>query len=238
MSFEVHSIEYGSKSIDFKLKYSDRKTLAIHVHPNMSVEVVAPQNAAIEKVYEKIKKRARWIVTQQGFFEQFHPKTTERLFVAGETHRYLGRQYRLKIDRGLQNQVKLSRGYILISSHYPQNQQLTKTLLEEWLRARASEKFNERLAICLQKFQHPEKFKPKNVIIRKLTNRWGSMTPSGRLVLNKKLIHAPIACIDYVIIHELCHILHPNHSVEFWKFLTTILPDWEKTKSQLENSLV
>lgn len=238
MSLDVHSIVYGSKFINFKLKYSDRKTLAIHVHPNMSVEVVAPHDAKIEKVYEKIKKRARWIITQQLFFGQFHPKMTERLFVAGETHRYLGRQYRLKITRGLQNQVKLSRGYILITSHYPKDQQLIKTLLEDWLCARASEKFNERLTICLQKFQNPEKFKPKSMTIRKLTNRWGSMTSSGRLVLNRTLIHAPIHCIDYVIIHELCHIQHPNHSPEFWKLLTTILPDWEKRKSQLEKSLM
>ena len=237
MGTDAHSIVYGSKSINFKLQYSNRKTMAIHVYPNMNVEVVAPYDAQIEKIYEKIKKRASWIIAQQSFFKQFHSKELARQFVSGETHRYLGRQYRLKISIGIKNQVKLSRGHILITSHYPKNQQLTKVLFEEWLRLRAFEKFTERLLICLQKFKNPEKFKPENMIIRKLANRWGSMTSSHRLVLNKRLIHAPVPCIDYVIIHELCHIQHSNHSPEFWRFLGSILPDWEKRKIQLERCL-
>jgi len=72
------------------------------------------------------------------------------------------------------------------------------------------------------------------VIVRKLEKRWGSMTPSAQLILNKALIHAPLVCIDYVIIHELCHLQHPDHSPNFWRFLTAILPDWKKRKTQLE----
>jgi predicted metal-dependent hydrolase len=238
MSLNVHSVAYGSKTINFELLRSSRKTLAIHVHPDMRVEVIAPLAAQIDNVYQKVRKRAKWVKTQQIFFGQFHPKTPPRQYISGENHYYLGRQLRLKVTRDIITSVKMSGGYILVSSHYPNNHEFTRELTEEWFKSRAHQKFRERLLLCVERFPIPEKFTPQSLIIRKLTNRWGSMTAANRLVLNTKLIHVPLACIDYVIIHELCHIAHPNHGVKFWKLLTTILPDWQKRKNQLENGLV
>ncbi|MGE0190142.1 MAG: M48 family metallopeptidase [Steroidobacteraceae bacterium] len=238
MSLNTHSVPYGSRTIDFELRRADRKTMAIHVHPDMRVEVVAPKTANLDKVYQKVRKRAKWVKTQQIFFEQFHPKTPPRQFVSGENHRYLGRQLRLKVKRDIACGVKISAGYILVSTHYPNNTKLTCELVTDWFKTRAHQKFKERLEICIQRFPNPEKFSPHAVIIRRLNNRWGSMTGAKRLVLNTRLIHAPLVCIDYVIIHELCHMQHPDHSPKFWKLLTAVLPDWQKRKNQLEKYLV
>jgi predicted metal-dependent hydrolase len=231
-----HSISYGSQLIDFELSRAIRKTLAIHVYPNMHIKVVAPKDAALESIYKKVLKRAKWIKAQQLFFEQFHPSMPDKQFVPGESYRYLGKQYRLKVVIGLQNQVTVVPGYLIVSSHYPRNHKLTKALLMDWFTACAHKKLKERLPICIQRFKEPEKFIPKGIIIRKLSNRWGSMTPTHRLVLNKALIHASLPCIDYVIIHELCHMEHPNHSAKFWSLLEDIVPDWKKQKNQLENT--
>ncbi|MBL9028861.1 MAG: M48 family metallopeptidase [Caedimonas sp.] len=238
MTFDLHSVPYGSQTINFELRRAPRKTMAIHVHPDMRVEVVAPQKADLNKVYQKVRKRAKWVRTQQIFFEQFHPKTPPRQYISGENHRYLGRQLRLKIKRDVICGVKVSAGHILVSSHYPNNTKLTRELVTDWLKARAHQKFKERFAICVQKFPKPEKFTPHSIIIRQLNNRWGSMTGAKRLVLNTRLIHASVACIDYVIIHELCHMQYPNHSPKFWKLLTAMLPDWHKRKNQLEKYLL
>lgn len=238
MSAARHSVPYGKQTIDFDLHHATRKTMAIHVHPDMRVEVIAPATAELENIYQKVRKRAKWVRTQQIFFEQFHPKTPARQYISGENHRYLGRQLRLKVKQGLVCEVKVSAGHIIVSSHYPGNVKLTETLVTEWFKAKAHRKFKERLEICLQKFSTPEKFSPQGIIIRQLQNRWGSMTGAKRLVLNTRLIHAPVSCIDYVIIHELCHIQHPDHSAKFWKLLATILPDWQKRKNQLEKYLI
>lgn len=235
MSLTIHSVAYGSQTIEFELRRSSRKTLTIHVHPDMNVEVVAPENAEIDKINEKVRKWAKWIKKQQIFFEQFHPRTLQRQYVSGENHHYLGQQLRLKIKRDIVNEIKVAGKFIFVSSHYPNKQKLTKQLTEDWFKARAQHEFRERLALCIEKFSNPEKFTPRGLIIRQLSNRWGSMTSEKRLVLNTRLIHAPLACIDYVIIHELCHIEHPNHGAQFWRFLTTVLPDWQKRKNQLDS---
>lgn len=237
MSLELHSVPYGSQIIHFKLRRTSRKTMAIHVHSDMGVEVVAPETTDINKVYQKVRKRAKWIKTQQIFFEQFLPRLPERQYLSGENHRYLGRQLRLKIKKDSVCETKIFRGYLLVSSNTPNNQKVTRGLIENWMESRAHQKFRERLAICIQKFPKPEAFTPNSLIIRQLSNRWGSMTTMKRLVLNRRLIQAPLFCIDYVITHELCHILYPNHGPKFWKLLTKKMPDWQKRKSHLEKCL-
>ncbi len=234
MSIDIHEVPYGSQTISFELNRSERKTLAIHVHSNMRVEVVAPMKAYLEDIYKKVRKRAKWIKTQQLFFDQFQPKEPPRQYVAGENHYYLGRQLRLKVKQAIANKINIEDDFIVVYSHYPSNLKLTQNLIENWFKTQACEKFNERLSLCLNEFSKPEEFLPKSIIIRHLNKRWGSMTSTKRLVLNTKLIHMPLYCIDYVIIHELCHIQHPNHSPKFWNLLASIMPDWEQRKNKLE----
>lgn len=234
---EQHCVAYGGNDINFSLLRRDRRTLEISVYPDMSVEVVAPFDALHEKIFEKVKKRSSWIRKQIRFFEQFHPKQPDRCYLSGETHLYLGRQHKLKIIQHVQKGVRLERGILVVQSHYPERPETTRNLLDEWYAERAKAKFNERLAVCLEKLPDPEFFKPKSILIRQMVSRWGSMTPSGTLVLNKQLIKAPIQSIDYVIVHELCHIKHPDHSSDFYNFLSRIMPDWEKRKMKLERTV-
>lgn len=230
---EMLNISYGGELINFKLKRKNRKTLAIHVHPDRCVEVLSPANVTISKIYEIVQKRASWILSKQKFLKQNSIDKPIPKFLSGEIHKYLGRQYRLKVSLGLQNQVELSGEYIAITAHYPRNSKLIKDLFETWLNDRAHEKFKERLEFCLLKFPNSEKFQPTSIVIKTLKSSWGSMTKSRRLVLNKKLIHAPEPCIDYVIVHELCHIQYFDHSPAFWNFVGSILPDWKERKKQL-----
>jgi predicted metal-dependent hydrolase len=233
----LHTIPYGSKELSFFLKRRERLTLAIHVHPDMSVEVVAPPNSDLEKIYAKVRNRARWITRQLSFFRQFHPKKSERKFESGETHRYSGRQYRLKIEPSIKSGVSISGGFIVVKTHYPKRSKHTKELLEAWFVVRAKERFKARLHAALERFPDPALVTPKGMIIRTLQSRWGSMTVAGNLVLNWRLIQASSQCIDYVITHELCHLIHANHSKEFWNLLAQVFPEWEKYKNKLERDL-
>ena len=131
LSHCMHSVAYGTQTIHFILRRSERKSLAVHVHPNQNVEVIAPQTALLEAIYKGVQKRASWIKTQQQYFSQFPPKETKRQYASGETYRYLGKHYRLKVRQGDTNKVELTaEGFLFVSSLNPDSQTLTKSLVE------------------------------------------------------------------------------------------------------------
>ncbi|MBD1549591.1 M48 family metallopeptidase [Roseibium aggregatum] len=234
MSGEAGCVKYGQHLIEFDILRRDRSTLQISVDPDATVEVVAPIEASLDAICEKVRKRAAWVRRQQRYFIQFLPRTPERRYVSGETHLYLGRQYRLKVVPHIQASVRMTRGYILVQSHSPDNPEFTRKLVEGWYKERAYVKLSERLEINLLRFPSPEEYRPKAVIVRQLSQRWGSMSPGSRLLLNRRLIEAPTDAVDYVITHELCHISEPNHGPRFFSLLDRVMPDWPKRKDRLE----
>jgi predicted metal-dependent hydrolase len=133
--------------------------------------------------------------------------------------------------------VKLYRGHLIVQSLKPKQPDVTKALVEQWYRERAQAKFRERLALCQQRFSKPEDFEPEGLVIMRLRQRWGSMTPTGKLILNRVLIRASVDAIDYVITHELCHMRHNHHGGAFFDLLDRVMPDWEKRKLKLECQL-
>jgi predicted metal-dependent hydrolase len=235
---EQRAFVYGTEHYDYLLSRSDRKSLAISVLPDTTIEVVAPMGAAIALIERRLHRRAIWIRRQLQYFAQFHPRTLPRKYVAGETHFYLGRRYRLKISQSIQQQVKLKRGFIELYAHRPSRSDLIEAQLEDWYKDRARDHFAARLVACAGRFPDPQAVMPTGVIVRQMSARWGSMSAGGRLVLNRRLIQAATHEIDYVIVHELCHRVHHHHGPEFYKLLTRIMPDWPKRKASLERRLV
>lgn len=234
MKAERHHIQYGRHTIAFTVERRERRTLEIAVEADATVVVAAPRDAPMEAIAEKVGKRAAWVQRQQRFFSQYLPRTPERQFVTGETHLYLGRQYRLKVIPYTQASVKLTRGFIVVQSREPERAERTRELVERWYRERAHAKFAERLEASLTRFPEPELFRPRGLIVRRMRQRWGSLSPSLRLLLNRRLIEAPVDGIDYVITHELCHIAEPCHGAGFYALLDRVLPDWPRRKERLE----
>jgi hypothetical protein len=229
----TEQIQFGSKIISFQLEFSNRKSLGIRVSPDLEVLVKAPQGVSLEKIKEKLKNKAPWILKQQSFFLSFYPKTPARKFVGGETHLYLGRQYRLQITIAPQESVKLKGQFIEVCAKNPSR---VKALVKDWYLKNAKAKF-ENIAHTLSKKFEKYKVAPTAVILREMPTRWGSCTPKGKIILNPELIKAPKACIEYVIIHELCHLVHHNHTQAFIDLQTKEMPDWEKWKNKLESLL-
>jgi predicted metal-dependent hydrolase len=231
------SVSYGAHEIDVTIVRRPRKTLEIAVEPDATVVVTAPMAASLDAIAAKVRKRAGWVRRQQRFFAQYLPRTPEKQFVPGETHLYLGRQYRLKVSLGIQASVKLLRGFLVVQSHYPDRPEVTRELVAAWYRSRALLKFRERLEICLERFGNEEAFRPRGIIVRQISMRWGSMSHAGRLLLNTRLIEAPVDAIDYVVTHELCHLQEAHHGPSFFALLGRVMPDWEKRKARLERIL-
>ena len=233
----MHTIKYGRKTIDFRLARSNRKTLAIDVHPNLSVVVTAPKDAPDSVVKEKMQKRASWIIKQQRFFENYLPTIPPRRYVSGESHRYLGRQYRLRVHKGNEDTVKMARGQINVYLINPKDKGRIKPLVVGWFRQRSEVVFREIFVSVVAKAVRYG-IEADDFEIRRMKNRWGSCTREGRILLNPDLIITPKLCIEYVIVHELCHLQEYNHSPRFYRLLKKIMPDWEQRRERLNACVV
>ena len=215
----------------------DRMRLSITVHPDLRITVKAPASKTRDEIIEHIRKRKKWIITQLNYFEKFHPIQPERKYVSGETHYYLGRQYRLKIIKGEKRQAKLKGKYFNIEIPFDADKTVVKDILWGWYRSHAIKIFNERIAIYMGYFKRFDVDSP-SFQIRRMKKRWGSCPDGKKLLLNTELIKAPKYCIDYVIVHELCHLIYPRHNNKFFSLLSRILPDWIERKDKLENVII
>lgn len=233
---EQLEIKYGTTVIPFELVYADRETLNITVEPNLSVRVKAPHKATLAEIKNKMSIKARWIVRQWEYFEQFLPQSPPKEYVPGESHYYLGKQYRLKIIKSPRSEVKMKGRYLVIYTPEKDNRIKIKLQLAGWYRQHAIDIFNWRIE---QNLERLKKFQLGNppLYVRRMEKRWGSCTPSGKITLNPEIIKAPVKCIDYVIIHELCHLIHHNHSSDFYKLQSKVMPDWERWKEKLDGYL-
>jgi len=227
---------YGKSPVSYQLHFRRRKTLGIDVYPDQSVIAVAPNGADVSVVDEKVLKRAPWILKQQRDFEAFLPILPPHKYISGESFRYLGRQYKLRLIKAKTERVSLQRGQIHVSLPDRNDSLQVKTLLDVWFRQRAEIVIAELWPKCIAKVE-PHGIQPKTYQLRKMKTRWGSCGKNGIILLNPELIAAPKACIEYLIIHELCHLKHYNHGAEFFELLTLLVPDWEVLRQKLNQSV-
>ena len=229
------TLAYAGESIPFRLQYSKRKSLEVAVHPDGSVVVKAPLGSDEILIQGFLYQRLRWIRRQIRYFAEFAPRTPKRQFVGGESHLYLGKQYRLKIRPAATDEVLLKRGFFHIQAVDDKPEHIAM-LLEAWYWSKAEVYFAQVFAECWQLFQKKGVEKPV-LKIRKMKTLWGSFSVKRGITLNLELIKAPRECIEYVVIHELCHLFHLNHGPEFYNLLEQFLPDWMKRKHRLETVL-
>jgi len=232
----THTIQFGATPITFELLYSARKTLSIRVYPDSTVEVDVPTGTNVQKVEELVKRRGGWIVKHLRELERYNHKAAvlPRRYVSGESYRYLGRQYRLKVVEDPIERVVLTRGWLTVGVHSSGDNRRVQALLVTWYRAQAERVFAERLAACYPKVEAPGVPQP-TLRVALMKTRWGSCSSKGRITLNLKLIQAPYRLIDYVIVHELCHLKELNHSPRFWALLSRIMPGWERLRAELNH---
>lgn len=230
------SIAYAGQIIDYQARYSTRKTLAISVQPDGSVEVVAPNGTMQGVIEQRLHRRASWVLGQRRYFDQFHPRTPRRRHVSGETHLYLGRQYRLKVEEGAEERIRLKGGYFWVTVAGRAESGYVARLMAGWYREHAMTKLSERFATVTKRFARVLPRLP-TLVIRPMRRRWGSYSSNGRITLNIDLVRASLPCVDYVIVHELAHARHPNHGRAFFDLLGQMMPDWERRKAALERML-
>lgn len=230
------SFRYGDHRIQF-LRVDRKpglksKKVTVKVLPDGFVEVVAPKSVNDQELVGIVRKRGAWILGQLKDGEA--EANNDRLaYVSGSTHRYLGSQYLLKVTVGKyeQESVKLRRGHFEVRVNYSQPSRV-ETALKRWYEVKAREVFERRLEACLQ--QTPWVEKCPSIRLMWMEKQWGNCSPEGNLTLNIDLVKASSLCIDYVLLHELCHIAEHNHSDRFYKLLSQVMPNWMDVKERLD----
>ncbi len=225
-------------------KAKPRKVI-IKVHPDQRVVATAPNDATDEMIHDAMMQRARWIWQSLQDFAKQQDHVLPKRYVSGETQFYLGRRYVLKVITNAEtadvtnSTVKLNRGKLNIelsqsdsTLNIEERTAIVKSLIDEWYKNKAKLIFIERLEVVLPKAAWVTDTPAFRLLVMK--KQWGSCSTKGNLILNPHLVKAPKECIDYVILHELCHIAEHNHSEQFWRLLTQVMPNWQEVKARLD----
>lgn len=235
-SVEQIEICWGERRITAELTRTVRRTLRIDVRPTGEVTVFAPAGEGIEQIRTRAHRKGAWIFAQIDTIAQRPKVTPERRYISGETHLLLGRQYRLSVEKSDDPHVRIDGGRMVIAARTPDDQPHCRRLLQTFYRMRAREVLRQRFEIVLEPFIRKGLRLP-SLVIRPMAKRWGSYTPSGRVVLNIDLVRASLRLIDYVICHELAHAFYPDHGDGWRALLETVMPDWKERKEELEAAL-
>lgn len=227
------TLQYGRRSIPYRLHLSQRKRLRIVVTPTMAVRAYAPSKFSEEDILEAIQSKAPWIARQLDSMLQFHPLPTPHKYISGETFTYLGRQYRLRVAADDTSPAKLRGRFLHVRVPDKSDANAVRQQVDTWYRKRAADAFRRYLVKWYSVGARHGIPEPQ-LVIRRMRTRWGSCTAAGRITLNVALVQVPVHCIEYVIMHELCHLKHHNHSKAFYRLLSRCMPDWERRKRVLD----
>ncbi len=221
----------NGRTIDCEIKRSRRKTVALYVFPDARVEIRIPLLYNVNDVEPFLVKHSRWL------FNRLDSKNNNNIipkrFVDGELHYFLGKQYPIKVIAASKNSVVFQDDEIRISYRDVSGISKISDILDCWYLEQAKRVYQE-IATPLVRQMEKYNVAPKRFTIKKMKTRWGSCSRSGNISLNLHLIKLPEQCIKEVILHELCHLVHFNHSKEFYALMTAEMPDWKNWKKELK----
>jgi predicted metal-dependent hydrolase len=221
-------LEYGTSIIDYSIVRSRRRKTSEIIVDAENVIIRTPYHKSIEEITEIVRGKANWIRTKQAEYKSEIPEIVRPVYEEDSTLPYLGRNYPFRIINGHKesnDNVKLANGEFQIFSRSSSLfRKHIKFLYEEWLFHQAQSIYKQKTKLYCTELN----IKPPQVIIKNLKNRWGSATKHNVINLNLNLLKAPESVIEYIILHELCHLKIKEHSHHFWGMLHKFMPDYQE----------
>jgi predicted metal-dependent hydrolase len=212
--------------IAYEIKYSQRKTLNISVERDRQIIVHAPKGFSKEKIADIVQTKQQWLYKKINHAQKYPIKSEPKEFVSGETLMYLGSNYQLLVVDEKIETIDFNQGFKISKANQSHANQLLKTWYIEQAKRQLTSKAN-RYATSLG-------VKYNKLKISEMRYRWGSCTPNNNINFNWRIIKAPILVVDYVIVHELVHLIEANHTPEFWNILSIQVPNYLKAKNWLK----
>ena len=233
----IRQLEISGRILKYDLTRKKVKNLNLRVHRDGTVAVSANSRISIEYIEKFLRIRADFIFKALNHYAEIENiSAAQKQYVDGEYFRILGHDLRLKVLRGAKNEVKSDGVFITLRVKDPFDTGLKRSVFRKWFRELCRETVTKLCEAAYPKFgkygiPFPE------IKFRNMVSRWGSCMPrAGRLTFNYALASVPFVCIEYVVIHEFTHFLHPDHSPDFYRQLSVFLPDWRERKALLEKS--
>lgn len=220
------------KDIDFKVVYSRRRTLGISVHPDSTVIVRVPYRTSDKTIVRIVEEKAEWIIKHRDNYRKQNNHITGRSYCNGDLHLFRGKEAILSIIYSAKPFTRFSEGRIEIGVARPEDQKAVRRVLYSGYKREAMELFPELLGNMLVKHES-QKFRPAGLIVRSMKRRWGSCSNKGMITLSTELIKLPDRYIEYVIVHELCHLKHHNHGAKYYELLSELFPEWKPLRKEL-----
>jgi predicted metal-dependent hydrolase len=215
------------KDIEYEVVRRKRKTISLIVQKDGHVTIQVPESLKEHEIQDIIEKKRTWIYRQIAEFEDLNESRVKRDFVSGQGFLYLGYSYRLEVTEETDKDIKLYRG-----KFYLKKSKLTKA--KEIFKNFYREKGLEKIAARVELYKKKVGVNPIDVRVMELKNRWASCSDEGRLNFHWKCCMAPLSIIDYIVVHELVHLKHKDHSKEFWNEVDKVIPDYEKRVKWLQ----
>ena len=215
------------KDIEYTLRRSERKTASIYIERDGEVSVFVPDELTDIQIDDLLESKRKWIYRNQAEWEDLNATRVHREFVNGEGFLYLGRTYRLTLVDEQESPLQLRDGHfrLLSTGVAPDPDAAFKEFYKEKGKIRISERvkfFEERMGVS-----------SKSMRVMELKNRWASCSSDGNLNFHWKCMMAPPTVLDYIVVHELAHLIFPNHTKEFWNEVDKVMPDYAERKEWL-----
>lgn len=205
------------------------KSVRVQVNEG-AVSIIVPTALPQARIEKLLNDKAGWIKEKLYLHQQAMPVGSKE-FVSGEAFPYLGRNYRLRLEVGAFQPVKLKHGRLLVTMPGEQaTPELVRNALVRWYRLQAEQRFVEKV----KRYAKLIGVTPTAVGVKTFKARWGSCNVKGELLFHWKVILAPHRIVDYVVVHELCHLKHHDHSPAFWKSVEHVIPDYLECKEWLK----
>lgn len=232
----MQTIKLGDQDIHYDLKTSDRRTVGLEVNSSGCLIVKAPSIVPLSKIEQLLKYKKAWIIKKIEFAKSHTKNRLFLQFVDGEIIPLLGRNYILRVTESDYNSITDIGSQIFVEGS---NKNQIRNLVLSWLQNEFEQKMNEIFSVCLNHFNLIMKteFYPQ-FKIRKMHRRWGSCSSDGRIHLSHTLLLADPNCISYVVYHELSHLIHYDHSAQFYRVLSAVCPRHKELKNKLNSEII
>jgi len=225
------------EDIEFKVIYSGRRSLGISVLPDSSVIIRVPYMTSSGTINRVVRQKAAWITKHRNIYKEKRQQNPRRLYYDGETHLFRGNESVLRIEKSQRPFIRFYDSTIELGINKTNDPKAIKNLLYKGYKNEASVLFPNILKEVLVQYKY-QMFKPAGLVIRTMKRRWGSCSNKGMITLSTELIKLPDIFIEYVIIHELCHLKHHNHGADFYKLLSELFPEWKKIKDDIKKYII
>lgn len=231
-------INLNSEKYEYELFRSDRKTVGIEIRPGAQLVIRSPRRVPESEINRILNLKKNWIIRKMA--EAPSVRHLQNEYVNGGRLLYLGDYIMLKLLESRHWHAELQGRILTVSGRDLSDRDTIQRKVENWYRKNAYSYFSRRLSECLPVFNSrlQQNIKMPLLKVRKMKTRWGSCHPAGRINLNLELIKASPECIDYVIYHELCHLLIPNHSRDFYALQQKVYPNWRYCREKLNRTVL